>query len=217
MKDKEKDEGPVVEESIVRLEQNGTALFEWRCTPVELDVLALGRLYCEDLIDNAEIATAFETVVDGDDITIINVTRAFGVVRKRRERSTPTFVPDVDEFAELYRALFARVDQKHEEGGMHAAALVSEATLLYQADDVGRHNAADKVIGKALLDGANIAELGMILSSRISGEIARKAVSSGIKWLASRSIPTTLALQTARAAGMPIIGRAAGKNSFLYT
>ena len=217
MKDKNKEEGPVVEESIVRLEQNGATLFEWRCTPIELDVLALGRLYTEDLIDNAEIATAFETSVVGEDITIIKVNREFGVVRKRATRTTPTFIPDVDEFAELYRALFARVDEKHEDGGMHAAALVSDSTLMYQADDVGRHNAADKVIGKAVMDGANIAQLGMILSSRISGEIARKAVSSGVKWLASRSIPTTLALQTARDAGMPIIGRAAGKNSFLYT
>jgi FdhD protein len=145
------------------------------------------------------------------------VKRAFGVVRKRAPRTTPTFIPNVSEFAELYRALFARIDERHEEGGMHAAALTSEGTLIYQADDVGRHNAADKVIGMAVLDGADVSQHGMIVSSRISGEIARKAANSGVKWLASRSIPTTLALRIAREAGMPIIGRAAGKNSHLYT
>jgi formate dehydrogenase accessory protein FdhD len=211
------EDGPVVEEAVVRAEQDGKTLFEWRCTPIELDALVLGRLYAEGLIDNADIATAFETAVVEDDITVVRIKRAFGVVRKRAPRTTPTFIPDVTEFAELYRALFARIDERHEEGGMHAAALASEGTLMYQADDVGRHNAADKVIGMAVLDGADISPLGMIVSSRISGEIARKAVSSGVKWLASRSIPTTLALRIAREAGMPIIGRAAGKHSFLYT
>jgi FdhD protein len=211
------EDGPVVEEAIVRLEQDGTILFEWRCTPVELDALVLGRLYVENLIDNADIATAFETSVVEDDVTVIEVKRAFGVVRKRTPRTTPTFIPDVAEFAELYRALFARIDERHEDGGMHAAALASEGTLMYQADDVGRHNAADKVIGMAVRDGADISQHGMIVSSRISGEIARKAANSGVRWLASRSIPTTLALRIAREAGMPIIGRAAGKNSYLYT
>jgi formate dehydrogenase accessory protein FdhD len=211
------EEGPVVEEAVVRLEQGGTTLFEWRCTPIELDVLALGRLYSEGLIDNADIATAFETSAIEGDVTVIHVKRAFGVVRKRAARTTPTFIPDVSEFAELYRALFARIDERHEEGGMHAAALASEGTLIYQADDVGRHNAADKAIGMAILDGADVSQHGMIISSRISGEIARKAAKSGVKWLASRSIPTTLALRIAREAGMPIIGRAAGKNSYLYT
>jgi FdhD protein len=210
-------DGPVVEEVIVRLEQNGKALYEWRCSPIELDALVLGRLYVEDLIDNSDILTALETNVLEDGVTVIEVKRAFGVVRKRAPRTTPIFIPDVDDFAELYRALFARVDERHEEGGMHAAALVNETTLMYQADDVGRHNAADKVIGMAILDGADISQHGMIISSRISGEIARKAASSGVKWLASRSIPTTLALRIAQEAGMPIVGRAAGKNSFLYT
>lgn len=211
------EDGPVVEEAVVRLDQDGRTLFEWRCTPIELDALALGRLYSEGLIDNSDIATAFETSVFEGDVTVIRVKRAFGVVRKRAPRTTPTFIPDVSEFAELYRALFARIDERHEEGGMHAAALTSEGTLIYQADDVGRHNAADKVIGMAILDGADVSQHGMIVSSRISGEIARKAANSGVKWLASRSIPTTLALRIAREAGMPIIGRAAGKNSHLYT
>lgn len=209
-------EGPVVEETIVRLEREGEKLFEWRCTPIELDAMVLGRLYCDHLIDNPDIATALETNLRGDDI-IITLSRAFGVVRKRAPRTTPTFIPDVEEFAGLYHALFARVDERHEHGGMHSAALAQGDTLMYQADDVGRHNAVDKVIGMALIDGAEISGHGMIVSSRISGEIARKAASSAVKWLASRSIPTTLALKIAHEAGMPIVGRAAGKHSFLYT
>lgn len=208
-------EGPTVEEAVVRLEHEGNTLYTWRCTPIELDALVLGRLYSDDLIDNAELVTALE-ITPGDREIVITMKKGLGVVRKRKARSTPVFIPDVDEFAELYRGLFARLDERHTSGGMHAAGLADERTLMYQADDVGRHNAADKVLGMALLDGADISRHGMILTSRISGEIARKAVNGNVKWLASRSIPTTLALRVAQEAGLPIVGRAAGKNSFLY-
>lgn len=208
-------EGPTVEETVVRLEHEGNTLYTWRCTPIELDALVLGRLYSENLIDNAELVGALQVTPQDDEI-VITMKHGLGVVRKGNARSTPVCIPDVEEFAELYRGLFARLDERHTSGGMHAAALSSEGTLMYQADDVGRHNAADKVLGMALLDGADISSFGMILTSRISGEIARKAVNGNVKWLASRSIPTTLALRVAREAGMPIVGRAAGKNSFLY-
>jgi FdhD protein len=207
--------GPTVEETIVRLEHEGNTLYTWRCTPIELDALVLGRLYSDDLIDNAELVTALEmTPHDGE--IVITMKHGLGVVRKRKARETPVFIPDVDEFAELYRGLFARLDERHTSGGMHAAALADERTLMYQAHDVGRHNAADKVLGMALLDGADISRFGMLLTSRISGEIARKAVNGNVKWLASRSIPTTLALRVAHEGGLPIVGRAAGKNSYLY-
>lgn len=208
-------EGPTVEETVVRLEHEGNTLYTWRCTPIELDALVLGRLYSDNLIDNAELVTAIEITPDDGEI-VITMKHGLGVVRQRKPRTTPVVIPDVDEFAELYRGLFARLDERHTSGGMHAAALAYERALMYQADDVGRHNAADKVLGMALLDGADISRHGMLLTSRISGEIARKAATGNVKWLASRSIPTTLALRVAQEAGLPIVGRAAGKNSFLY-
>lgn len=208
--------GPTVEEVVVRLEHKGTTLYEWRCTPVGLDALVLGRLYTDELIDNAELASALEITPGDDGGIVITMKRGLGVVRERKARTTPASIPDVEEFAELYRRLFTRLDERHTSGGMHGAALASEGTLMYQADDVGRHNAADKVLGMALLDGADISAYGMLITSRISGEIASKAAKGNVKWLASRSIPTTLAVRIARDAGLPIVGRAAGKNSVLY-
>lgn len=174
----------MVEEDVVRLFANGEQIFEWRCTPSDLDALVLGRLYCE----------------------------AMSAARKRMVAE----LPSAGGFNELFRSLFAAVDAAHGSGGMHAAALVHADRIVFIAADVGRHNAVDKVVGKALLAGANVAALGMIVTSRVSGEIARKCVNSAIAWLASRSIPTTLAVRTAQVHGLPIIGRAASKSPHIY-
>jgi formate dehydrogenase accessory protein FdhD len=69
----------------------------------------------------------------------------------------------------------------------------------------------------ALLDHGDLTAHGLLVSSRISGEIARKAARSTVAWLASRSIPTTLAVRTAQKVRLPIIGRAAGKHAFIYS
>ena len=209
------DMGPVVEEAVVRLVANGRLLFEWRCTPVQLEALAVGRLYAEGMMADTGLAAQLRLTRADDALELqlaADVPRRARMQRAREPRS----VPSTDSFTELFRTLFAGVDRRHAEGGMHAAALVQGAQIAFQAEDVGRHNAVDKVIGLALLAGAPIAGHGMLVSSRVSGEIARKAAQSGVAWLASRSIPTTLAVAAARAHSMPIIGRAAGRNAFVY-
>lgn len=208
--------GPLVEEAVVRLIAGGIPLFEWRCTPVDLPALVVGRLYLEDLCRDAAIARLLTIEHHDDEITIV-IPGALPAGKPRNARSGRGGVPDANAFAELFRELFARVDARHPSGGMHAAALAGNGSIVYQADDVGRHNAVDKVIGMALLDHADLATHGLLVSSRISGEIAHKATRSAVGWLASRSIPTTLAVRIAHSGGLPIIGRAAGKHAFVYS
>jgi FdhD protein len=208
--------GPTVDETIARLVANGVSFLEWRCTPVDLDALVIGRLYIEGLIDNATaIVDALEIGTTDDGAIEIRMNAPLRAENNRRARGAGP-VPDVAGFTELFRMLFTTVDQRHESGGMHAAALAAGGTIAFQAEDVGRHNAVDKVVGMALLAGADPRGYGMIISARVSGEIARKAAQAGIAWLASRSIPTTMAVRIAREAGMPLIGRAAGKGAFFY-
>lgn len=206
---------PVVEEVPVRLLEQGKPMYEWRCTPTNLEALVLGRLYSHGAISNASIAQRFRIERLHDEI-LVHLDELLPAERPVRARVPRIEIPSAEEFAELFRELFAGVDARHQEGGMHAAALVRHARITVQAEDVGRHNAVDKVIGRALLAGEDLAANGMLVSSRVSGEIARKAAHSTIAWLASRSIPTTLAVSIARFAGMPIIGRAAGKNAWVY-
>mgnify|MGYP000572012645 CR=1 FL=1 len=125
-------------------------------------------------------------------------------------------LPPPDRFPELFRALYAAGERGQSTGGLHVAALSDGEALLYATEEVGRHNAVDKAIGAAFLAGAELPALGLVLSARVSGEIALKAARAGLAWVASRSVPTTLALEVARAAGLPLVARAPGKDARVY-
>ncbi len=129
-----------------------------------------------------------------------------GLVRHARVAA----LPDPGQFRELFRALFAAADQSSPIGGVHVAALVEDGTMGAAFADVSRHNTVDKAIGYALLAGQDPGRLGLIVSARVSGEMAQKAARAGTAWLASRSLATSLAVEIATAAGMPIVARAPG-------
>jgi FdhD protein len=118
-------------------------------------------------------------------------------------------VPPNDRFPPLFRALFAAASARHPDGGVHAAALTDGKRLVSQIEDVGRHNAVDKIIGAAFLDDLDLRALGLILSARVSAQIALSAARAGVAWIASRSVPTNLAVSIAAAARLPIVERAA--------
>ena len=80
--------------------------------------------------------------------------------------------------------------------------------LIAHAEDIGRHNAVDKSIGGALLAGRRVAGLGLLVTGRISAELAFKAARADINWVATPSVPSTLAVEIARRSGMVLVGRA---------
>jgi len=104
--------------------------------------------------------------------------------------------------------LFARGARYNETGGIHAAALTDDATLQFHAEDIGRHNAVDKVIGAAVIARQPIAGRGLLVTGRISAELAHKAARAGLAYVATPSVPSTLALTVAQRAGMVLVGRA---------
>ncbi len=94
-----------------------------------------------------------------------------------------------------------------ETGATHAAALYDEAgMLLAYAEDVGRHNALDKCIGKLLLGKRLHQAVYCILSSRLSYEMVMKTARAGIRVTAGASAPTGLAVELARSKGLTLIG-----------
>jgi FdhD protein len=104
-------------------------------------------------------------------------------------------------------------------GGLHAAGLfTADGDPLYVREDVGRHNAVDKVVGAALRDGA-LPAAGTVLqvSGRASVELVQKAVRAGIPVLSAISAPSTLAVDLADECGLTLLGFVRGDSMNVYT
>ncbi|HEV8524174.1 MAG TPA: formate dehydrogenase accessory sulfurtransferase FdhD [Terriglobales bacterium] len=103
-------------------------------------------------------------------------------------------------------------------GGLHAAGLFStEGELLALREDVGRHNAVDKIVGWALLEGRlPLSDCLLMVSGRGGFEIVQKALAAGLPLLASVSAPSSLAVRLARELGLTLVGFLRGRRFIVY-
>jgi len=224
-------ESAAVEEVPVWLEVNGEPAVTWMCTPDQLEELATGWLHGEGYIETlddlvklrpcatdprfwAEVKPARLAAVKGEDRRRVLASGCGAVstfladphaVKHVPPRGEP---PAPERLRALFKELFTHGERYNETGGIHAAALTDAARLLFHAEDIGRHNAVDKVIGAAVIAREPIGGRGLLVTGRISAELAYKAARAGIAWVATPSVPSTLALTIGRRSGMVLVGRA---------
>lgn len=121
------------------------------------------------------------------------------------EKDKPTFDPEVIQNApELMRTAQTNFDST---GGIHASAIFSKSgELLTLREDIGRHNALDKVIGEGLTKGLNFSQSFLLVSGRISFELMQKAIAARLPLVAGISAPSSLAIEFAKTSNQSLIG-----------
>jgi FdhD protein len=216
-------------------------------TPGHEDELAIGFLVSEGLAAPGDIAdtSVGDPASDArpDDLVVVHLSTTFdaGMVAERRTVATASCgicgkasiddvlrrcdpLPDGPAVAaDVIRALPEKLRSEQETfertGGLHAAGLFdTRGTLIVMREDVGRHNALDKVIGeRAMAKALPLNDALLLLSGRISFELVQKAAAAGIPIVAAVGAPTDLAIDTAAALGMTLVGFVRDDRMNLYT
>lgn len=119
------------------------------------------------------------------------------------------------------QVLMAELEQKADSfrltGGVHSAALADESGIIVHYEDIGRHNAVDKVLGYAFLNDLPTSNKCLLLSGRVASEILIKAARGNIPVILSRAAPTELTLELAEELELCVVGFARGKRFSIYT
>lgn len=126
-------------------------------------------------------------------------------------------VIEVDSIIEWLKMLRAAAPTFEMTGATHQAAYCEENRMIYMYEDVGRHNALDKVLGRALMDGRNLEKGVLLATGRLSSEMVVKALRLNVPVVAGRSAVTTHALDLARDRGLTVIGFARAGRLNIYT
>lgn len=216
-------EGEVVREQPLIVHVNGERFVTLLCSPFQLEALVVGYLWMEKVIEDlSEISRIDVSDVDGRaDVTLtgpvtlpterILTSGCGGGITFRidprlfpRLRSSMRVRPE--QIAARLKELYGRAVHYHASRGIHGAALADGERLLVIAEDVGRHNAVDKVKGEAMLRGIPTADRILVSTGRISSEMLLKAARMGVPVIASRTSPTEMAVGLAEQLGITVIG-----------
>ncbi len=215
----------IAAEVLVSIKVNGTELAATMCTPREQDWLALGFLKNEGLIESMDEVKDVHISQSGCCVDIwlnhaiikpervIKISGCGGGLTfddpsigieplQNNLRVKPEIIYTVFNQLQSPDSLYARAR------GVHAAGLVDAENerLLPTAEDVGRHNTVDKVVGACLIKGIETRGRILLVTGRVSSEMLRKGALMGCPIIASRNSPTSMSVEMARAWNVTLIG-----------
>ena len=235
----------VADEVPVALEYNGISHAVMMATPADLEDFARGFSLTEGIVDTVEQIRDIELVVSalGHTLQIEIAAACFARLKDRRRnltgrtgcglcgtdslahavrRPAPVTAPATPfDITAVARALAALRIQQHlldAPGATHAAAWChADGTIALVREDVGRHNALDKLVGALQVSGVAAPSGFIVVTSRASFEMVQKAACAGVALLAAISGVTALAIDVAEAAGITLLGFARGDNASVYS
>ncbi len=235
----------VPEEVPIAFSYGGSTHAVMMATPDDLEDFALGFSLAEGIISRASQVVSIEPVEadTGIDLQImLEDQTADALISRRRRMAGPVGcglcgiesieqatrpVPVIvdhgfgivgDEIVEAMRLLGSHQLLNRETRAVHGAGFyIPGQGLVALREDVGRHNALDKLVGAVLRGGWNPASGVVVVTSRLSVEMVQKAAILGCPVLAAISVPTALAIRTAEQAGLTLIGIARGDDFEIFT
>lgn len=225
----------VVVEAPVALSFNGLSHAVMMATPTALDALGLGFALSEGIIDTLDQCLDLAVLgrAQGTEVTMQISTRAFEALKGRRRsmegrsgcglcgidslealgrwpapaRPPTPHTMDIASLLSAFEQLPTRQPLNQRTGGCHAAGWATPDGRLHRVfEDVGRHNALDKLIGHLAAQQLLGSPGAVILSSRASFELVRKCAQVGIGTLATISAPSSLAIEVAQASSVALLG-----------
>lgn len=227
--------GGVPQEIHLGLYVNGRELATLMCSPVEQEALALGFLFNEGVIQSDADVGLVQCNVSRTTVDIFLRTDDFAAPRRLTLTSgcgsgitfqsiTDDHPPLETAFATTPQALHDRMRDLNATArlyrqvrGIHTSVLADENSVLFTAEDVGRHNTIDKLMGKALLAGIDPRDRMLLTSGRISSEMLLKARQMGVPLVASRTAPTSISVQMAAIWNICVVGYLRLGNMRVYT
>ncbi|MEN8172281.1 MAG: formate dehydrogenase accessory sulfurtransferase FdhD [Chloroflexota bacterium] len=226
----------IIEETLITVYVNGAELATIMGTPHQQDALALGFLKNENLIENlSEVAFVYVSKLgccvdvwlnhafEKPERVIITSGCGGGITFDDPRIGIEPLNSDIQVSPSLLREAFRHLQPPKSlyarSGGVHAAGLldVESEQLVVVVEDVGRHNAIDKLAGICLQQSIPTQDLVLLATGRISSEMLRKAATMGCPIMASRNSPTSLAVEMALAWQITLIGYVRGGKLRVYS
>ncbi len=226
--------GQIPLEQAVTLIVNGKPWMEMLCTPDMIAELAVGFLYNERLINTAEDVTRVHVCDTADFVEVdtappINKPTTWikttgcggGQTAQRLEQPEMPNLNEVILSAEtVARSLDEFLQTQHAQTtsrGVHCSAISDGEKILLLADDVGRHNTLDKLMGFILLREPSLKPSVLLTTGRISSEMLQKSARIGVSVVISLTSPNTSTIQLAQEWGITLIGYARGSHFNVYS